>query len=45
MNIFILGTPHQMIYHFSMFQGGMELENFPMGKNKYNDMVNTMKLM
>ena len=45
MNIFIVGDPHQMIYHFSMFQGGKELENFPMGKKKYNEMVNTMKLM
>ena len=29
----------------SIFKDGKELENFPMGKNKYNDMVNTMKLM
>ena len=28
-----------------MFQGGRELENFPSGKKKYNDMENIIKLV
>ena len=44
-HILIVGVPHQMILLFSMFQDGRELENFPMGRRKYNEADDIMKLV
>ena len=44
-HIWIVDAPHQMIPPFSMFWDGRELENFPMGRNKCNDMDNIMNIV
>ena len=42
-HIWFVVVPHQMILTFSMLRGVRELENFPMGWKKYNEMENIMK--
>ena len=43
-HIWIVGAPYQMILPFKFFQDVKEIEKFPMGLIKYNNIENIMKL-
>ena len=40
-----VGAPQKRVPHFSMFHYGRLLDNFPVRRNKYNDMEKHVKLV
>ena len=45
MHVCIVGAPQKRLPHFSMFPYGNVLDNFPVRRNKYNDMEKHVKLV